>query len=348
MKMNLHWPLVLVCFAVLVCFGCEGDTGNVGPQGPAGEDGTDAEVTCLGCHDDATMTDNRIEFNRSQHGLGEYVGYAGGRGSCARCHAGNGFVEFALTGEVADDIVVPTAWECNTCHGLHKTFNESFGDSVDYALRLTDPVVALFDGVTEVDIDPSSNLCINCHQSRRGIDYYDDGTGTTVNVTSSHAGPHHGPQSNLLMGNNGSIAGSPFTAHVGAGCVGCHMKETSSEEEINVKGGHTFWPTVEACKQCHESATDFSLFGVQEDIEDKLEELGDLLVGEGILEWEVDAETGDSTRHLHTGEYDRSVFEAFWNWIYIEEDRSKGIHNPTYAEDLLDDGIANVDGIPNS
>ena len=347
MRISKLFTLTLVIFGVVLFFGCEGPEGPAGPAGEAGAAGADAQVTCLDCHNDATLADNQFEMARSQHGLGSVgVGYAGGRGSCGPCHSHEQFVEFATTGDNAGNYLTPTPWKCSTCHGLHGTFDEEFSADTDYALRLTDPVTAMFDDLTSMDIDASSNLCIQCHQSRRGIDGYWNGTDAQAVITSSHTGPHHGPQANLLLGNNGSVAGTPFSFHVDAGCVGCHMKETTGEDELDVAGGHTFWPAVEACVTCHPSATDFDIGGVQEDIETKLHDLGLLLLGEGILAWEYD-DSGDSSLHLHTGTYDAAVFQAFWNWVYVEEDRSFGVHNPTYAEDLLDAAIASVDGVPN-
>ena len=324
--------------------GADGADGAAGVDGVDGVDGADGNITCLGCHSSATLADNQFELARSQHGIGAFVGYAGGRSSCAQCHSHEGFQEWTTNGTVSGNYLTPSAWECSTCHGLHSTFTEDF-TGADAALRTTAAVTMMFDGATVADVDPGSNLCINCHQSRRAASGYDDGTGTTVNVTSSHAGPHHGPQSNLLLGNNGIEVGTPFAAHVGAGCTGCHMKETTGDD-LDVAGGHTFWPTVEACQVCHTSATDFDIFSGQSTVAAKLENLGGLLETAGILHYVVDEETGDSSRHLVTGEYDRAVFQGFWNWDIVTEDRSLGVHNPVYAKALLDASITALGGTP--
>lgn len=360
-KLNLLAILTLslmVMFTVS-CEGPAGEDGAMGPEGPAGEDGQDAQVTCLGCHNDATLLDNQLEMARSQHGIGEFADYAGGRSSCAKCHSHEGFVEWAASGTVSGNYLTPTEWKCSTCHGLHQTFDEGFADTTDYALRTTSAITMLFDETTEADIDPSSNLCVNCHQARRAADYYDDGTGTMVMLSSSHAGPHHGPQSNLLLGNNGTTAGSPFTQHVEAGCVGCHMKETTGDD-LNVAGGHTFWATVESCQDCHSSATSLDVFNVQTNTAAKLETLAGILENlegnaieriDGV--WTVIADSTvhgplhfdeeDGAYHPVVGQYDRAVFNAFWDYMYVAEDRSLGVHNPTYANALLDAAIAAVE-----
>ena len=327
--------MAMMVLFTISCEGPEGPAGADGMDGVDGVDGADGNVTCLGCHNGAVIEDNQFEMARSQHGIGEFADYAGGRSSCAKCHSHEGFVEYATTGGVSGNYLTPTAWKCGTCHGLHKDFEEDF-EADDAALRMTGAVTMLFDEATVADLDAGSNLCVNCHQSRRGTSYYDDGSGTDVTFTSSHTGPHHGPQSNILLGNNGASAGSPFTAHVGAGCTGCHMKETTGDE-VDVAGGHTFWPSVEACQDCHSSATDFDVFSIQTTVQGKLDNLAGLLLTAGIL---------DSSYHVVPGTYPRATFNAFWNYDIVLEDRSLGVHNPTYAKALLDESITAMGGTP--
>ena len=38
--------------------------------------------------------------------------------------------------------------------------------------------------------------------------------------------------------------------------------------------------------------------------------------------------------------------KAFWNWRYIYQDHSYGLHNPKYAEALLKNTIANLKLLP--
>ncbi|NQV42545.1 MAG: cytochrome c3 family protein [Candidatus Marinimicrobia bacterium] len=347
-RLNLFAILVLALMVMFTvsCEGPAGEMGLTGADGAVGADGADAQVTCLSCHDSDTMLDNQLELARSQHGLGDVaVGYAGGRAGCAQCHSHEGFVEWATTGTIGDaNYTTPSPWQCSTCHGLHRTFTEEFDEATDYALRVNDPVVAMFDETVTLDIDPSSNLCVNCHQSRRGYDSMVDEGGLTGTLTSSHAGPHHGPQANLLSGNNGSMAGEPFAPHLGAGCVGCHMTEATGDE-TNINGGHTFWAVAEKCNDCHtgpdvvfDASRDsefehegyYDYKGFQTEIADKLHELGGLLVTEGIL---------DSTHSTVPGTYDIDTYKAWWNYIFIAEDRSHGVHNPYWTESLLDEGI---------
>ncbi len=142
MKFNSLFKILLFGF---VCAFIATSCVKEGPQGPAGAngvdgvdgvDGQDGQVTCLVCHAGTNMDAKQAQFAMSVHRAGLVaVDYAGGRASCAQCHSHEGFVQFAVFGEVLGDITNPTAWKCNTCHGLHKTF-----EGTDYALRLSDPV----------------------------------------------------------------------------------------------------------------------------------------------------------------------------------------------------------------
>jgi hypothetical protein len=141
MKYNSFLRLILFGFiCAFIATSCvkEGPIGPAGADGKDGKDGTngrdgvDGKVTCQVCHSGTNMEAKQAEFAMSIHSSGAIaVDYAGGRASCARCHSHEGFTQFSVFGSVLGDITNPTAWKCNTCHGLHKSFE---GD--DYALRL--------------------------------------------------------------------------------------------------------------------------------------------------------------------------------------------------------------------
>lgn len=343
-------PLAVLALLVMFTVSCEGPAGPAGADGVDGKDGADGNITCLGCHNEDTMLDNQLEMARSQHGLGDVaVAYAGGRASCAPCHGHEQFVEYVETGSVSGNVVTPSPWQCSTCHGLHRTFDESFGDSTDYALRTVAAVPVYYDETQSFDLGNSSNLCMNCHQARTQYAWASE---DSASITSTHFGPHHGPQANLLFGVNGTIDDEPFSPHYDTGCTGCHMYETSGDE-ADINGGHTFWAAAEKCNDCHSGpdivfdanrgGDDFiheghyDYKGFQTEIGEKLENLAGLLVTAGVL---------DSNHTVVPGKYPIAEFGAFWNWAYIEEDRSHGVHNPYYTTDLLDEAITALGGTP--
>lgn len=297
------------------------------------------EDSCLICHSDDMKAQVEFQFNQSAHRAGAIaVDYAGGRASCAACHSHEGFVEYAENGTVEEDISMPTGWQCKTCHNIHKTFAED-----DYAMRLAEPVAFVYDETVIADLG-NSNLCVNCHQSRRAEPNVSD-PGATFEITSTHYGPHHGAQANVLYGAGfaeivgpASYPAMGVSSHVSEGCTGCHMTEYGGG-----MGGHTFNPSEESCNTCHASSDGFEYGGVAADVEMMLEELRDLLLDAHVLHAEVEeVDEEDTTWSYHpiVGTYEMVEAQAFFNWVGLEEDRSLGAHNPKYVEALLENSIA--------
>ena len=335
------FKLILVSF---ICIFLASSCTKEGPMGPAGADGADGtngtdgkngvdgNVSCLVCHASETMDNIQAQFSMSFHSVGSFaVGYAGGNAAwgCAQCHSHEGFVQYATFGKVAGNIQNPTPWKCNTCHGLHKTF-----EAKDYAMRLSDPVIAKFDKTTVMDLQSNSNLCANCHQSWTPEPNLSNPGEETFNISSTHYGPHHGPQANAVYGAGfAEIEGSVSYPSAGgsmhlnqASCTGCHMGSYG-----NGSGGHTWKPSLDACNSCHsESSDDFNYGGVQTEVQSKLVELRDKLIELGVVE-------GDDEHGYHpvVGTYPMAQARAFYNWVGLEEDRSLGAHNPKYVKALL-------------
>lgn len=328
--------LVLLALSGLMLVSCEGPMGPAGPagqdgvdgvDGTDGTDGVDGTTFCIQCHSLTHKNEITAQYLTSGHAAGNYVGYAGGRKSCAKCHSHEGFVETQFTGmdTTAFDIQIPTAIGCTTCHDSHNTFDFD-NDGPDYALRTTAPI-ELIGWDETIDMGNASNLCGTCHQPRRPAPEADENG--NFKITSSHYGPHHGPHVTVLFGMGGyefdGILSYPepgSSAHfTGSTCVGCHMYQEGDA------GGHTFWPSEASCTECHTNGVP----DIAAEIHDLLDQLAELLRGEGVL---------DADNHLVTGEYPVEIAGAYYNWIMIEEDRSNGIHNPKYARALLTNSIA--------
>lgn len=319
---------IAMAFTLFMVTSCtkEGPAGLAGEDGVDGEDGEDAITSCLECHESTQIAVIQAEFNTSQHYVGDKaVGYAGGRSYCAECHSHEGFVEYTTNGEVAGDISAPSAWECGTCHGLHTNF-----DSTDYGFRYNEPVTFLYDETVSHDFG-NSNLCAFCHQTRRpGPEADADGN---FEIETTHWGPHHGPQANLLIGvgfaeidGSETYSNEPFGPHSAFNCTDCHMGDYNSD---NNQGGHSFNANVDACTDCHsDAAPDFA--GLKEDVETKLATLEGLLFDLGVI---------DADHHVIPDTYPLLQAQAYYNYIGIKEDRSGGAHNPAYINALLDNTI---------
>ena len=309
--------LVLLALALAGCAGQAGDPGPAGPEGPEGPAGaapSATDLTCTECHNDTTViTGKAAAWSESMHGTGEaYV--RGSSASCAGCHSGGAFsamvAEGLNPGEVEAGDPDPTRQDCRTCHEVHTTYT-----GADWALETTAPV-ALYAFEGQTFDGGEGNLCVNCHQPRRQIDETVDGM---VEITSTHWGPHHGPQSTMLLG-----LGSP-SAHalmVEDTCVSCHLGEGDS---------HTFEPDEASCEGCHADLEDFDYNGVQTDVEALIVELGEKLEAAGLLH----------DGHPNPGTYPEAQAQAAWNWIYIAlEDGSKGVHNSAFTIAMLEAGLA--------
>jgi len=266
------------------------------------------------------LTGKQTAWSESVHGTGEaYV--RGSSASCAGCHSGGGFTAMVAAGQNPGEVEAgdpnPTRQDCRACHQIHTSYTGE-----DWALTTTDAVdLYAFEGAT---FDGGKgNLCANCHQPRRAFPEAEAGMITGI---SSHWGPHHGPQSAMLLGlaGAGEVEGSP-SAHatmVADTCVTCHVGEGAD---------HTFEPDVSACQACHADAEDFDINGTQTEIQALLDELGDALVAAGLLT--ENSEDG----HPAVEEAPEDVAPALWNWIYIaHEDKSVGVHNPAYTRALLE------------
>jgi len=332
--------IVVLALVLAACAGAEGATGPAGPagaagpagpegpdgpegpegaEGPAGADGAIAELTCTECHNDtADLVGKSVSWEESLHGSGTATAYAGGRASCAGCHSGGGFMDLVASGTFNPDEVEsadpnPSRPDCRACHQIHTSYTGE-----DWALRTTDPV-ALYAFEDETYDGGEGNLCANCHQPRRQM-VAEDGI---VNVSSTHWGPHHGPQSAMLLGLTGQGAEGNPSAHatmVEDTCVSCHVGEGDV---------HTFEPDVAACQECHADAENFDINGAQTEVEELSEELKQALVANGLWDEEEDENI--------VGEFSEAEAGALWNYIYIvKEDKSEGVHNPAYTKALLE------------
>jgi hypothetical protein len=311
-----------------------------GPQGPPGEDGVDGadgNATCGQCHDfSETIKAKMVQWEASLHRTGGTFERNGT--SCAPCHVSKGFREVLETGlqATAEAISNPTPVNCYTCHNIHQTY-----ESADWALASTAPVTH-WQGGTVYDGGGNGNLCANCHQSRVTDPFPDAGNpGGNFEITSFRFGPHHGPQSNLLLGVGGyGVAARASHPHFNAdngSCIGCHMAEPFGSQA----GGHNMAVVydyhggdhllVEGCLACH-TDEDQLLENTEEfyaEIEADMAELWQMLVDAGVGD-------PDNATYAVTGTHTNAAAGAFYNFKYIEEDKSKGLHNPTYTRNMID------------
>ena len=235
-----QWDNMLAAFpdamnlARIQCESCHGPgsahMGNVSDSKMVSSISSD---NCAWCHDSGSHHVYPEQWDVSRHANPEHP-YT--RSSCAPCHNGAGFVEFVKGGKVglAADMPENVAITCAACHEPHSDENE-------HQLRT---IEAMLGNDEQVTTGGFGKLCMNCHKSRRdAIEYTND----YLNNLSSHYGPHHGPQGDMLLGTNVPTFGYilPKSAHFSAienTCVDCHMASGHTDEEGNVVvvGSHSF------------------------------------------------------------------------------------------------------------
>jgi hypothetical protein len=323
------------------CKGPEGPAGAAGTNGTNGVDGTDGtpgvagNAVCMECHNLTVKAEITAAWETSGHGEGNFVGYAGGRNDCAKCHSDQGFRETQYTGQdtTVANVGLPQPIQCGSCHDFHQSLD--FENEPNYALRTMGPVDLIMYRAADPEADPvtinlgdNSNLCANCHQPRRvGPDLTED----SAYVSSSHYGPHHGPQSTSLAGLGASELGTGYpapgtgSAHATSStCTTCHMHS----------GDHTWEPSLASCNDaaCHNGAlTTVTDNTRQLAFATSMATLATKLTDEGLL---------DVDGHPVKGTFEADFVGALYNYEWLVDDRSNGVHNFPYLERMLANSIA--------
>ena len=339
---------------------------------------TVASGDCNQCHDAPTHHIKGTEWYASGHASTTRIpSGSANRAVCVGCHTSTGFID-RLNGPLSTTNVTFSAIGCQTCHEPHGMTMQT---NNPHLLRtLAD--VTMPDG-TVVTNAGFGALCLQCHHNRNGsvtnqLVNYPAGKATWIG--GSAFGPHDGPQGDMIEGINAVTYGQniPSSAHrfaVTNLCVGCHMQTVDSTDPAFLHaGGHTFrmsYNTVsngvtntvdktDACAQCHGPVASFDMprqdyngdgviEGVQTEVQHLLDKLSTLLpnssgVVDGTVKSSLSVKTNWSYQQL----------EAAYNWQFVNNDGSKGVHNAPFAVGILQASIAdltgdsNKDGLPDT
>jgi hypothetical protein len=189
-------------------------------------------------------------------------------------------------------------------------------------------------------------LCMHCHHARRGPE-------SQIANGYAHFGPHANPQADMMAGKSASHGVAPgyewaTPSHllVQNSCKTCHLPtaEYGAGPGGAAATGHEFIPKVEACEPCHGVIASFrdipasgdfdgngTTEGLQDEVEGLLHLLEEALVADGLDTTGVGTlgALGDTLRSTVTQR------TAGYNFAFVEDDKSLGIHNPDYAVQLL-------------
>lgn len=277
------------------------------------------------------------------------------RDSCVSCHTGQGYAQGLSK---AAEVGAPQPIGCNSCHT--KLSNLRYGG-----------IVKLPNGL-QVD-GGSGTTCLKCHNSRRNPN--DPATMKGMKLAHSSA------QGDMLFGTGGYevpgvIYGSSPHGAAENTCVSCHVAPTpaAGEPGAGVVGGHTFRvgtdsiENLAACTGCHGEIGSFDrralgdydgnrkVEGIQVEVEGLLETLK-VALEDAVFKatgFHTELEEAHSTTEFLKEDKSivaaelipDSVRKAAYNYFFVENDRSKGVHNPVYTVQLLQSSYQLITGKP--
>ncbi len=254
---------------------------------------------------------------------------------------------------------------CTTCHAVnnandpHKTGLPWTPGS--FPLRIADdagifveksPDTTAVTGTNAGTFGPG-DTCIACHRSRVDITNYIAATGNAI--TSTHWGPHEGPQADLFTGVGGyHFKGQTYgqsTHEQKLSCIDCHMVPVADNSNVP---DHSFNPNLSACKSCHATATTFDVNGFQSQIQAAMTQIETWFNAQGLLTRAAAAPyTPLTAAQLGDGNWsldepvpggtvagvllDQDQAGALYDYILVARGGASGVHNPKYIAQILYD-----------
>jgi hypothetical protein len=230
----------------------------------------------------------------------------------------------------------------------------------DQAMLEKSSAVGLSDG-TAAGKYTSGNACMWCHKSRKDVTNYVAAANNAL--TSTHWGPHEGPQADIYTGLGGyHFAGKSYgnSSHQAFenGCITCHMPGIGSNQGV---GDHSFAPHVSTCTTagCHANTKSFDVGGGKSVMTAGIQELRVALNAKGWLTRNEAAPYGelsaadladtqmklDLTMPGVTG-LTADEAGAVYNYLLLARGSAGGVHNPLYVRELIYDSVLSITGAP--
>jgi len=356
---------------------CHGFTGTVEQWKTSTHYAT--AIANLGGEEVATWTGNTAcgnchAIDAIEHRVAADVNYAGTTGPVNVDHGQTNYLNSA-NGKVTESTYAGQAHvaivHCTTCHAVtpandpHLTGEPYVPGSFplrvpsgagDQAILEKSSSPGTSDG-TEAGEYNKGNACIWCHKSRKDVTNY---VTATNNLTSTHWGPHEGPQSDVYTGKGGyHYTGLVYknSSHQGFtnACVDCHMPSVASNAGI---GDHSFYPQLSTCQKagCHVNATSFDVIGGQSAMKAGIQELRVALNDMG---WLTRSETAPydplSATDLADQQFAADLVRpanaltadqagAVYNYLLLARGAGGGVHNPVYVRELIYDSFEAITG----
>jgi hypothetical protein len=218
------------------------------------------------------------------------------------------------------------------------------------------PTVGVVTG-TSVGLLAAANTCVWCHRSRKDATNF---IASTNNLGSAYWGPHEGPQSDVYSAKGGyEYLGKTYgtsTHQLKLTCVDCHMPPVVANQGVP---NHSFYPQIAVCQNCHIGVTNFDVGGGQTTMTTALSTVEGVLNTAGYLTRATASPfTPLTSANLTDGAFSTdnangsatgltaSQAGALYDYFLVARDGSLGVHNPTYAQELLYDAYVAITGSP--
>ncbi len=305
------------------------------------------------CHDAPPHHNIGQYWKASTHATMPLSSEEASRSSCYPCHNPSSFIAYAANKKSPDysRVVVTESISCQVCHDPHSGANP-------VQLR-TVSLDSLANGyVPPAGIGGTGRLCMNCHRGRENA---------MTRIASQQQTwrdrfyPHYGTQADMYLGANAYEFGLDLTGlgtHQGLenGCVTCHMayRATNSDHEMSMDSAGV--DKITACRQCHgniqsfediRAGYDYDGNGKIESVQAEIQGLLDQL--KAILPKGADGEPvtllADFKKDSMNIKSNPNNYPAIWNYYFVKNDGSMGIHNAKYAVAILRASLTTLTGI---
>jgi hypothetical protein len=196
---------------------------------------------------------------------------------------------------------------------------------------------------------------MNCHNARYSVKVRVTTKGPYYGFV-DRFGPHENGQADLYFGTNGyqygdnALTGQMTHAGLQDACVTCHMPTRVNGSSIHSNHGLSMSDTTggfepwAVCRTCHganinsfkdvKAFSDYDQDGVIEGAQDEIQGLLDRLK----TKLPIDALTGEPITMLKdslTIKNRPDLVQGLWNYHFVNNDKSLGVHNMKYAVALL-------------
>ncbi len=324
-SMKVHYPEVAK-LANIQCENCHGPgSKHLGTSNKNQIAVSWSAEMCGQCHDAPSHHAKNFEWEQSAHATSVSEGEdieALNRDPCAQCHTGQGFVDVTINGgalAVPYTDVQPVT--CVACHDPH---------DAKYPAQLRRPSLA--------------DACTGCHKNRissRGLHHSHQGpmlAGTT--------GIPYGGQTGIGTWGGWQLAGYKYTnsAHTSITdkCVVCHMAAVPADSLQGKLGDHSFKVAYEQDSThtvfntngcvCHGTGGAAAVTpGYVESSQSKVQALLDTLAALLPQKSGAPRAHNDTSYHFWTPTKQAGAY----NYYFVLNDGSQGVHNHEYATELL-------------